>query len=79
MRAVASRVPMPQRAGTQQLVGGAVVLALSFAFERRGPSHESVVGWLVLGYLAIVASAGAHTLVSWLASRATVTFATSWS
>ncbi len=79
MRAVASRVPMLQLAGAQQLVGGAVLLALSLAFERRVPTHASLAGYLALGYLAIVASAGAHTLLSWLASRTTATFATSWS
>ena len=79
MRAVAARVPMLQLAGAQQFIGGVVLLALSFGFERRGPTHESLAGYLAFGYLAIVASAGAHTLLGWLASRTTATFATSWS
>ena len=79
MRAVASRVPMLELAGAQQLVGGAVLLAISLAFERRGVAHASLAGLLALGYLAIVASAFAHTLLSWLATRTTAVFATSWS
>ncbi len=77
-RAASARMPMLQLAGAQQLVGGLVLLALSLVFEHRGPTHAGVAGIVALVYLVIVASAGAHTVSIWLASRTNATFATSW-
>ncbi len=77
-RAASARMPMLQLAGAQQLVGGLVLLALSLVFEHRGPTHAGVAGIAALAYLVVVASAGAHTVSIWLASRTNATFATSW-
>ncbi|GAC1562495.1 MAG: hypothetical protein NVS3B17_15970 [Vulcanimicrobiaceae bacterium] len=71
-------IPMLQLAGAQQLAGGLVLLALSLAFEGRLPTHAGAPGIFALAYLIVVASAGAHTVSIWLASRTDATFATSW-
>ena len=78
-REIAGRAPVFFIAGAQQLIGGVVLLALSAAFEHALPSRlGDSAGWFALLYLAIVASAGAHTLAIWLAGATSPTFATSW-
>lgn len=77
-KAVRADVPTLQLAGAQQLIGGAILLALSAAFERRGVAHLTTGGVASLVYLIVVASAGAHTVTLWLAARTDATFAASW-
>ncbi len=78
-RAIAGRLPVLFIAGTQQLVGGVVLLGLSVVFEHALPAHPGdPLGWVALAYLVVVASAGAHTLAIWLASATSATFASSW-
>jgi len=77
-RGVSRTVPLLQLAGAQQVVGGCALLALSLAFERRGPAHLDATGALALAYLVVIASAGAHTVSIWLASETNATFASSW-
>lgn len=77
-RAVSRAVPMLQLAGSQQLFGGCVLFLLSLVFEHRGPAHIDATGLLALGYLIVVASAGAHSISIWLASETNATFAASW-
>lgn len=71
-------IPALQLAGTQQAVGGAVLLALSLAFEHHGPAHIDAAGLGALFYLIIVGSAVAHTVAIWLAGATSATFASSW-
>jgi len=77
-RGLLQRVPMLQIAGGQQLFGGLVLLALSLAFEHRVPARLDANGVIALAYLAIVATAGAHTLLVWLSGATSPTFAASW-
>jgi drug/metabolite transporter (DMT)-like permease len=78
-REIAGRAPVLMIAGAQQLFGGIALLVLSSAFEHALPrALGDPVGWFALAYLAIVASAGAHTLAIWLAGVTSATFATSW-
>ena len=77
-RGLAGRLPVLALAGGQQLFGGLVLLALSAAFEHRGPARLDATGLLALAYLTVVASAGAHTVTIWRAGTAGATFAASW-
>jgi drug/metabolite transporter (DMT)-like permease len=77
-RGLLQRLPMLEVAGGQQLVGGLVLLLLSAAFEHRVPARVDATGLVALAYLAIVASAGAHTVAIWLAGATSATFASSW-
>ena len=78
-REIAGRAPVLMISGAQLLLGGLVLLALSATFEHALPAHGGdLAGWVALAYLAIVATAGAHTLLIWLAGATTPTFATSW-
>jgi hypothetical protein len=62
----------------QQLIGGLVLLVLSATFEHRVPVRFDTAGIAALLYLALVASAGAHTVALWLAGATSATFAASW-
>ena len=62
----------------QQLIGGLVLLVLSATFEHRVPVRFDTAGIAALLYLALVASAGAHTVAVWLAGATSATFAASW-
>lgn len=78
VRAVDARVPLVQIAGLQQLLGGLALLALAALTEHRLPAHVDAAGIGALLYLAVVASAGAHTAATWLAGVTDATFASSW-
>jgi len=77
-RRASEAIPMLELAGVQQLLGGLILLVLSLGFEHRGPTHAAALGIGALIYLVVVASAGAHTVSIWLASRTDATLATSW-
>jgi drug/metabolite transporter (DMT)-like permease len=77
-RGLLQRLPMLEVAGGQQLIGGFVLLVLSAAFEHRAPARLDPTGLAALLYLAVVASAGAHTIAIWLAGATSATFAASW-
>jgi drug/metabolite transporter (DMT)-like permease len=77
-RGLLERLPMLEVAGGQQLIGGLVLLVLSAAFEHRAPAQLDPTGLAALLYLALVASAGAHTIAIWLAGATSATFASSW-
>jgi drug/metabolite transporter (DMT)-like permease len=76
-RSVAATVPMLQFAGTQQLIGGCVLLVLSAAVEHRGIA-ASRLGVASFVYLVLVGTAAAHTVAIWLAAKTNATFASSW-
>lgn len=77
-RALMARLPTLQVAGGQQAIGGFTLLALSLAFEHRGPVRIDTTGIAALVYLTLVASAGAHSISIWLAGTTSATFASSW-
>lgn len=77
-RDLAGRIPTFALAGGQQLLGGLALLVASAVLEHRGPERLDAPGLLALAYLAVVASAGAHTVMVWLSGVAGPTFTSSW-